>query len=136
MAAAVTAAAAALVSRATASPGATGADGARPGGSQTGTATRPEVKTTGMVPSGNKFTQTLGVGTTEWMAPEVMTGRFGISHYGKAVDVYSFGMVMYEVGTLHVPFHDVATSVQVALLVAQGGRPTLHLEPKQLWAIQ
>lgn len=85
-----------------------------------GTAARPP----GLLDTGaTKLSQSIGVGTAEWMAPEVINGRFGIAHYGKEVDVYSFGMVMYEIGTSLLPFHDVEDSIQVSFMAALGERP-------------
>ena len=44
---------------------------------------------------------TKAAGTTRWMAPEVFRGD---RIYGRAVDVYSFGMVMWELTTLRTPW--------------------------------
>lgn len=43
--------------------------------------------------------QTESVGTVHYMAPEVANGR-----YGKEIDVYALGIMLYEVLTGHVPF--------------------------------
>lgn len=43
--------------------------------------------------------QTQSVGTVYYMAPEVGRGR-----YGKEVDIYSLGIILYEMLTGHVPF--------------------------------
>lgn len=41
-------------------------------------------------------------GTPEWMAPEVMMGK----KYSEKIDVYSFGIVLCELLTRSIPFHD------------------------------
>ena len=43
--------------------------------------------------------QTESIGTVHYMAPEVSNGR-----YGKEIDIYALGIILYEVLTGHVPF--------------------------------
>ena len=44
------------------------------------------------------------VGTMRWMAPEVFRG----DHlYGRAIDVYSFGIVMWELTTREMPWNEI-----------------------------
>jgi hypothetical protein len=50
--------------------------------------------------SGSQRTaQTQSVGTVHYMAPEISTGN-----YGKQIDVYAAGIILYEMLTGHVPF--------------------------------
>lgn len=69
-------------------------------------------------PSHTSMTQ--GVGTTHWMAPEVLQG----TDYTEKVDIFSFAMVAFEVVYRVVPFeeHDPR---QVSTWISQGTRPEL-----------
>ena len=58
--------------------------------------------------SGKGFT-----GTYRWMAPEMIKEK----HHTRKVDVYSFGIVMWEILTALVPFSDM-TPEQAAVAVA------------------
>jgi serine/threonine protein kinase len=63
------------------------------------------------------------IGTPLWMAPEMLAG----DRYGKAVDLYSFGVVMYEIGTQHKPWLELKSSQLFAAVLASvirtGRRP-------------
>ncbi|KAI9988202.1 hypothetical protein PInf_024475 [Phytophthora infestans] len=50
---------------------------------------------------------TVGVGTARWLAPEIARGE---DKYTEAVDVYSFGIILSELDTHHLPFADARTS--------------------------
>ncbi|KAL7537698.1 hypothetical protein ACHAWF_005877 [Thalassiosira exigua] len=67
-------------------------------------------------------------GTRRYMAPEVAL-KLG---YGKEVDVYSFGMLLWEICALDKPF-DAVQSVDEFhdLVVLKGRRPSLNVDP--LW---
>jgi len=69
---------------------------------------------------------TRSVGTSPWMAPEVLSGI-----YDHAVDVYSFGMVIFEVLAQELPFEgeDMSAVPQLAL---QGSRPDLDAIPPEV----
>lgn len=49
--------------------------------------------------------------------------------YGAPADVYSFGMIMYEVATRKLPFFDFEFEnlYELERLVSNGGRPTLDI---------
>ncbi|KAJ0394701.1 hypothetical protein ATCC90586_011675 [Pythium insidiosum] len=60
-------------------------------------------------------TMTKGVGSTRWMAPEVMAGSSSVptagasmkKSYTEACDIYSFGVLLTEMDTHRVPYADV-----------------------------
>ena len=72
-------------------------------------------------------------GPTRWMAPESIMRRV----YSKKSDVWSFGVVMYEVWTLGmIPYHLIADDKEVARVVLQGERlPRPDNCSQQLYAI-
>ncbi|XP_071697740.1 serine/threonine-protein kinase STY13-like [Rutidosis leptorrhynchoides] len=73
---------------------------------------RIEVQTEGMTPE---------TGTYRWMAPEMIQHR----PYTQKVDVYSFGIVLWELMTGMLPFQNM-TAVQAAFnVVNKGVRPTI-----------
>ncbi|XP_019083729.1 PREDICTED: serine/threonine-protein kinase HT1 [Camelina sativa] len=73
---------------------------------------RIEVQTEGMTPE---------TGTYRWMAPEMIQHRA----YNQKVDVYSFGIVLWELITGQLPFQNM-TAVQAAFAVVNRGvRPTV-----------
>ncbi|KAG1330248.1 putative Serine/threonine-protein kinase HT1 [Cocos nucifera] len=51
-------------------------------------------------------------GTFRWMAPEMIKHK----HYGRKVDVYSFGLVLWEMLTGRIPYEDM-TPIQAAFAV-------------------
>ena len=62
------------------------------------------------------------------MAPEVAL-KLG---YGKEVDVYSFGMLLWEICVLEKPFDSIQSVEEFHdLVVLCGKRPSLHTDP--LW---
>uniref|UniRef100_A0A1D1YSR6 non-specific serine/threonine protein kinase n=2 Tax=Anthurium amnicola TaxID=1678845 RepID=A0A1D1YSR6_9ARAE len=61
------------------------------------------------------------MGTYRWMSPEMIKGK----QYTRKVDVYSFGIVLWELLTALIPFHDM-TPEQAAFAVSQkNARPTI-----------
>jgi len=61
---------------------------------------------------------TIAAGTCHWMAPEVARG----GNYDEKVDVYSFGMIMFEIICREVPFEEEDPTVVVSM-VTEGQRP-------------
>ncbi len=66
--------------------------------------------------------RTKGVGTPLWMAPEMLAWK----KYDAKVDVYSFGIVMWEIASQRLPWEDVQGTFLLATLLAtieSGRRP-------------
>jgi serine/threonine protein kinase len=73
-------------------------------------------------------TMTGNVGTVSWIAPEV----FGQRKYSEKADVYSFGIVLWELYTRKVPFTDIH-SFSIPVAVIKGDRPSIPKDcPAQL----
>ncbi|KAK9090432.1 hypothetical protein Sjap_023609 [Stephania japonica] len=66
--------------------------------------------------SGKGFT-----GTYRWMAPEMIKEK----HHTKKVDVYSFGIVLWELLTALTPFHDMTPEQAVFAVSQKNARPPL-----------
>jgi len=73
----------------------------------------------------HRSAQTQSVGTVYYMAPEVAHGR-----YGREVDVYSLGIVLYELLTGRVPF--IGESAGEILMKHLSERPDLSPIPRRL----
>ncbi|KAF0698231.1 Aste57867_11135 [Aphanomyces stellatus] len=52
-------------------------------------------------------TMTMGVGTFRWMAPEVIQDK----DYTISADIYSFGMLLSEFDTHHIPYEDLKNPI-------------------------
>eukprot|EP00002_Diphylleia_rotans_P024177 TRINITY_DN4768_c0_g1_i12.p1 TRINITY_DN4768_c0_g1~~TRINITY_DN4768_c0_g1_i12.p1 ORF type:complete len:2487 (+),score=282.84 TRINITY_DN4768_c0_g1_i12:63-7523(+) len=84
--------------------------------------------------SSTKQRQTREVaGSLPWMAPEIISG----GHISTMSDVYSCGIIMWEIITQQVPYESLAGGFSIALRVVQAKlRPTIPDEtPQQLRAI-
>eukprot|EP00930_Biecheleria_cincta_P004540 TRINITY_DN105454_c0_g1_i1.p1 TRINITY_DN105454_c0_g1~~TRINITY_DN105454_c0_g1_i1.p1 ORF type:complete len:285 (-),score=41.55 TRINITY_DN105454_c0_g1_i1:53-907(-) len=68
---------------------------------------------------------TVGIGTSNWMAPEVIC----TSDYTEKVDIYSFGMVLYEIMLNKIPFEHEAPATIIHFVVG-GSRPCLQAWPR------
>ncbi|KYR00994.1 hypothetical protein DLAC_11513 [Tieghemostelium lacteum] len=70
------------------------------------------------------------IGNPRWRAPEVTKGE----KYSEKVDVFGFGMILYELVTRHVPFHQFEP-VQASFKIAAGERPPFpdDLQLDQRW---
>jgi tRNA A-37 threonylcarbamoyl transferase component Bud32 len=64
------------------------------------------------------------IGTPLYMAPEL----FGDEPYSFEVDVYAFGMVVYEILSPVAPFPDVSNPMALGIKITQGERPPITPE--------
>lgn len=72
---------------------------------------------------------TVNIGTPHWMAPEALNGE----KYGFPFDVYSYGMLLYELLTEKIPWENVNQEVVMRLVMIEGKRPQIPQKtPQQL----
>src|SRR5207248_888843 len=67
-------------------------------------------------------------GVLPYIAPEILRGQ----NYTKAADVYSFGIIMYEVISGLPPYHDVSHDKNLAMKICLGFRPRFNIKVPQL----
>ena len=67
-------------------------------------------------------------GVLPYIAPEILRGQ----NYTKAADVYSFGIIMYEVISGLPPYHDVSHDKDLAIKICLGLRPRFNIKVPQL----
>src|SRR6266542_6059544 len=63
-------------------------------------------------------------GFLPYMTPEILRGQ----NYVKAADIYSFGIIMYELP----PYHDVSHDKNLAIKICLGLRPRFNFKVPQL----
>ncbi|GBC01604.1 hypothetical protein RclHR1_04260004 [Rhizophagus clarus] len=67
-------------------------------------------------------------GVLPYVAPEILRGQ----NYTKAADIYSFGVIMYEVISGLPPYHDLCHNEYLAIKICQGLRPRFNIKVPQL----
>ena len=67
---------------------------------------------------------TSNIGTTAWAAPEMLTAAADTS-YSLKIDVYSFGIVLWELWERKVPFQEFSSSFDMMDAIRQGKRPEM-----------
>jgi serine/threonine protein kinase len=67
-------------------------------------------------------------GVLPYLAPELLRGQ----DYTKASDIYSFGIIMYEVISELPPYYDNAHNEFLALTICEGLRPEFNIKVPQL----
>ncbi|KAL0724052.1 hypothetical protein Bca4012_038651 [Brassica carinata] len=71
------------------------------------------------------------VGTPRWMSPEVFRAMHEQNFYGLEVDIWSFGCLIFELLTLHIPYYDLS-ELQIHESLQKGKRPKLPEELETL----
>ncbi|RIA89377.1 kinase-like domain-containing protein, partial [Glomus cerebriforme] len=66
-------------------------------------------------------------GVLPYIAPEILRGQ----DYTKAADIYSFGIIMYEIITGLPPYHDVSHDENLGIKICQGLRPRFNIKVPQ-----
>nr|GEV42069.1 serine/threonine-protein kinase STE20-like [Tanacetum cinerariifolium] len=72
-----------------------------------------------------------GRGTLPWMAPELMDG--GSNKVSEKVDVYSFGIVLWEILTCEEPYADMHYGAIIGGIVNNTLRPTIPSDSDPEW---
>ena len=91
----------------------------------------PRVCDFGLVGFLKEGTHTGFVGTTQWMAPELLRSS---PFYNEKVDVYSFAVMMWELLTNQQPFTGMTQDQIVMAVIERGARPIIppNVGPPQL----
>ena len=65
-------------------------------------------------------------GTFRWMAPEIAAA---VEHtVNNKCDVFSYGMILYEIYALKIPFAEIQNDIQVCCRVMEGKRPPIPIK--------
>jgi serine/threonine protein kinase len=67
-------------------------------------------------------------GVMPYMAPEVLRGK----KYTQKADIYSFGMIAYEILTGLPPYYDREHDINLSLAICNGQRPEFQIKIPQL----
>ena len=62
-------------------------------------------------------------GTYRWMSPEIMRSAF--ARINKKCDLFSYGMILFELFAHEIPYADLHDNVEVLLSVTRGDRPPI-----------
>jgi hypothetical protein len=80
----------------------------------------------GLVESEDKTRRLSMVGTSYWMAPEIIAQQ----HYGMSVDIWALGCVCFELCTGEPPYHDLG-SLKAMFFTSTRGAPILPHNPER-----
>ena len=71
-----------------------------------------------------------GIGSVQWMAPETLQVNT-LDNINEKVDVYSFGIIIWEIWARTQPYKDMDVSQVINYVVNENGRPDLDLIKKE-----
>ena len=71
-----------------------------------------------------------GIGSVQWMAPETLQVNTA-DNINEKVDVYSFGIIIWEIWARTQPYKDMDVSQVINYVVNENGRPDLDLIKKE-----
>ena len=75
------------------------------------------------------------IGNYQYTAPEALRGSFSVP-YSKEIDVYSFGILFWEIFTGKIPFQELKESAEncdrIEEMIIDGYRPSLHILPDDI----
>ena len=71
-----------------------------------------------------------GIGSVQWMAPETLQVNTS-DNINEKVDVYSFGIIIWEIWARTQPYKDMDVSQVINYVVNENGRPDLDLIKKE-----
>lgn len=94
-------------------------------GSRSSLAPVSEEEGGGGEPGNARYGLTANVGTVQWCAPEMFSPRPGKVEYDQAVDVWAYGIVLWELETRQAPFAQYTFPTQVMDAVLSGERPEI-----------
>jgi hypothetical protein len=78
--------------------------------------------------AGQSEPMSTNVGTPYWMAPELLSGEVS---YTEKVDVYGFGILLWEILTKKTPYGGVNADVAIRLVLTEDRRPTIPPDAPQ-----
>jgi len=85
-------------------------------------------RTAATTKNGNLYKLTSNTGSRRYMAPEVAKSE----PYNQFVDVYSFGILLYEVSSLEKPFQGYSSKKHMKQVLLGGERPPTKILPLEL----
>ena len=90
----------------------------------------PTLLSTESFESSDRYTtMTCGIGTPTHMAPEVWAMREQ-ARMTKKIDIYSFGIIMWEILEMKPAWHDIKFSYKISKKVCRGERPKISHDHK------
>jgi serine/threonine protein kinase len=79
-------------------------------------------------PANSDASEKTNYGVLPYMAPEILRGK----KYTQAADIYSFGIIMYEIISGLPPYYDVAHDAILTISICKGQRPEFKIKVPQL----